>query len=75
MNLFLIVPSFVLAVYYPKVGSLAAILGSFGTMLCIYILPVSTYLKSLHSSIKSGKMGELADSQRADPGSVHTKIV
>jgi hypothetical protein len=55
-------PSFLLAVYYPKVGSLAAILGSFGTMLCIYILPVSTYLKSLHSSIKSGKMSELADS-------------
>ena len=51
-----------MAVYYPKVGSLAAILGSFGTMLCIYILPVSTYLKSLHTTIKSGKMTEIVDS-------------
>jgi hypothetical protein len=56
MNLLLITPSFVLAVYYPKVGSLAAILGAFGTMLSIYILPVSTYLKSLHSSIKTDKI-------------------
>lgn len=63
MNLGLIFPSFVLAVYYPKVGSLAAILGSFGTMLCIYILPVSTYLKSLHSQIKSGKMAEIVDKE------------
>ena len=63
MNFFLIMPSFILAVYYPKVGSLAAILGSFGTVLCIYILPVSTYLKSLHSSIKTDKMSKLVDSE------------
>lgn len=45
MNTALIVPSFLLAIFYPQVGSLAGLAGAFGTMLCIYILPVGTYLK------------------------------
>lgn len=45
MNTMLIIPSFALAIYYPQVGSIAGLAGAFGTMLCIYILPIMTYMK------------------------------
>ncbi len=45
MNTILIIPSFVLAIYYPQVGSIAGLAGAFGTMLCIYFLPIFTYMK------------------------------
>jgi len=41
----MILPSFLLAIYYPQIGKLAGILGSAATMLVIYIVPNVTYLK------------------------------
>ena len=41
----LILPAFLLAIYYPEVGNLAGILGAAATMLVIYIVPNMTYLK------------------------------
>lgn len=45
MNIGLLLPAFMLAIWYPNVGALAALLGSFSTMLVIYILPMATHLK------------------------------
>lgn len=45
LNGALIFPSFVLAIYYPQVGTVAGLCGAFATMFCIYILPCATYLK------------------------------
>ena len=53
VNFLLLIPSFLLAVYYPKVGNLAALFGSFTTMLCIYMLPVGTFLKMKWDQIKN----------------------
>lgn len=52
MNIALLFPSFLLAVYYPKVGNVAAYLGSFTTMFCIYILPIACFLKMKYDQIK-----------------------
>jgi hypothetical protein len=52
VNFLLLVPSFLLAIYYPQVGKLAGYCGSFATMLCIYLLPLATYLKMKHEQIK-----------------------
>ena len=41
----MILPAFLLAVYYPEIGSLAGLLGSAATMLVIYIVPNITYVK------------------------------
>ena len=45
LNSCLILPAFLLAIYYPEVGDLAGILGAAATMLVIYIVPNVTYLK------------------------------
>ena len=41
----LIIPAFLLAIYYPEIGNLAGILGAISTMFTIYIVPNITYLK------------------------------
>ena len=38
-------PAFLLALLYPNVGKIAGMLGAVGTSMCIYVLPISTYLK------------------------------
>ena len=45
VNFALIVPSFLLAIYYPQVGDIAGLAGSFATMFCIYLLPVGCWIK------------------------------
>lgn len=45
MNTILIIPSFILAIYYPQVGTIAGLACAFGNLFCIYILPVVTYWK------------------------------
>ena len=44
LNACLIIPAFLLAVYYPQIGNLAGILGGFATMFVIYIVPNVTYM-------------------------------
>jgi hypothetical protein len=70
LNFLLLIPSFALAIYYPQVGDLAALFGSFTTMLCIYLLPLGTYLKMRHEEIKvpiSEKL-ELEAQSKSDTG-------
>ena len=44
MGLFL--PAFALAVWYPYVGKIGALLPAFSTMLTIYMIPIMVYLKA-----------------------------
>jgi len=44
LNLCILVPPGLFAIFYPKIGSLAATLGAIGGFLCIYCLPSVTFL-------------------------------
>jgi len=56
-SLILILP-FILAVFYPQVGKLAGYLGSVSGLFCIYVLPVITHLKALHTEINHPILSE-----------------
>lgn len=56
MNFALLVPPFLLAIWYPQVGMLASLGGSFATMLVCYFLPISTHLKYKHTMIHLPEM-------------------
>ena len=73
MNFALLMPAFLLAIFYPQVGTLAAIGGSFATMLVCYFLPIATHIKYKHTAIQLPEMAGLikrstftAPSQSAD---------
>ena len=59
MNLAILTPPFLLAVFYPQVGTIAGLLGGFSTMLVVYFLPIVTYLKFRHSSITNPEVAQL----------------
>ena len=59
MNLGILTPPFLLAVWYPQVGTVASLGGSFATMLVVYFLPIVTYLKFKHSSITHPEIAAL----------------
>ena len=44
LNLMLMLPAFILSIYYPDVGKLAGYLGAFATALVIYCVPTVTWL-------------------------------
>ena len=69
-SLILIMP-FILAVFYPDVGKLAAYLSSVAGLFCIYVLPTVTYLKSLYTQIKNPI---LADALIADKYSIRVPL-
>ena len=56
------IPSFLLAIYYPQVGDVAGLAGSFATMLCIYLLPVACYIKMKYDQINLPTKALVADS-------------
>ena len=56
MNLCILTGPFLLAIWYPQVGTVAGIGGSFSTMLVVYFLPIVTYLKFKHSSIMNPEL-------------------
>ena len=51
INFAIVLPASCLAIWYPKVGSVAAICGAFVTMFTIYVLPVSTNIAQKHQEI------------------------
>ncbi len=51
LNTALMVPAFLLALLYPEVGPIAGYLGAFGTLFCIYMVPLATYLKMKYDGI------------------------
>lgn len=63
LNAVIIFPSFAVAIYYPQVGTVAGLFGAFGTMFCIYVLPIMTYLKHRWTQINNpAKLNELVES-------------
>ena len=44
MNFLILLPAFLLGVWYPKVGDLAAKLGAFACMFVVYVIPVVTFI-------------------------------
>ena len=48
LSFFMTLPPISLAIWYPYVGTLAALVASFSTMFVIYILPLATYSKAVY---------------------------
>ena len=67
MNTLILTPPFLLAIFYPQVGTLAALLGSFATMLVIYFLPISTYLKYKYSTIRNPALANIIKKSTVSP--------
>ena len=67
MNTMILTPPFLLAIFYPQVGTLAALLGSFATMLVIYFLPISTYLKYKYSTIRNPALANIIKKSTVSP--------
>jgi len=59
MNFLILIGPFLLAIWYPQVGTLAAFGGSFSTMLVIYFMPIITHLKFKYSSIRNPEVASL----------------
>lgn len=53
LNTLILIGPGVLAVVYPEVGKLAGLLGAVGGCLCIYILPVVTFLAQKRTEISN----------------------
>lgn len=53
INFAIVMPACCLAIWYPKVGSVAAIAGAFTTMFTIYVLPVMTNIAQKHNEIEN----------------------
>jgi hypothetical protein len=53
INFAIVMPACCLAIWYPKVGSVAAIAGAFTTMFTIYVLPVMTNIAQKHDEIEN----------------------
>lgn len=51
LNVLILIPPGLLAIFYPQVGVLAGILGSLGGLLCIYIMPTVTFLAQKKTEI------------------------
>ena len=56
LNFLILIGPVVLAVVYPKVGNLAGLLGAVGGCLCIYILPVITFLAQKRTEITNPEL-------------------
>lgn len=46
----------ILAIFYPQVAKLAALLGAVGGTLAIYIVPTITYVAQSHMAIKNPRL-------------------
>ncbi len=52
LNVSILILPLILAIFVPKIGPLAAVLGSIGGFLCIYGLPVFTFLSQTYTQVK-----------------------
>jgi hypothetical protein len=56
LNFSILIGPFVLAVTYPHVGSIAGILGALGAFICIYSLPVFTFVAQKKTEIDNPEL-------------------
>ena len=66
-------PAFLLAMFYPNVGSIAGLFGAFGTMFCIYVLPLATYVSMLYQGILPPRPG--ADKVLKDDDGIDSELL
>ena len=59
MNFLILIGPFALAIWYPQVGTLAGLGGSFATMLVVYFVPIITYLNFKRNSVKNPELASL----------------
>lgn len=75
VNGLLMTPAFICAIYYPSVGNVAGLAGAFGTMFCIYILPISTYLKyKWDENHDPSKIHKIIDEIESSPNTALNRI-
>ena len=56
VNFLILIGPFFLSILYPNVGKLAGLMGAFGGMFTIYILPTITYLSQSEMSIENPEL-------------------
>ena len=67
MNFFILLPAFLAAVWYPKVGSLAAMLGAVACMFVVYFIPIVTYLKFKSTSVNNPELARIVRESVVSP--------
>jgi hypothetical protein len=70
-------PAFLLAMFYPNVGAIAGLISAFGSMLCIYALPLATYVSMLYQGILPPRVTseEALDQTKIDDDLLSSPIV
>lgn len=61
LSFLMALPPLALAIWYPYVGKLGALIAAFSTMFVIYILPLATYAKAVHQEEKSKSNDKSSD--------------
>lgn len=56
VNFMILIGPFILSIMYPNVGKLAGLMGAFGGLFTIYILPTITYLSQSEMSIENPEL-------------------
>ena len=67
MNFLILLPAFLLGVWYPKVGDLAAKLGAFACVIVVYFIPVVTYVKFKKTSIHNPELARIVRESVVSP--------
>jgi amino acid transporter len=63
-NVAILIAPFILSIFYPQVGKLAGVLGSFSAISCVYILPTITYLKDREHYVLNPMLSEAIKNNR-----------
>jgi hypothetical protein len=58
INLAIMIGPVVTAIFYPQVGSIAAVTGAIGGLCCIYLMPTITYMTQSYKAIEHPEMVE-----------------
>ena len=67
MNFLILLPAFLLGVWYPKVGDLAAKLGAFACLFVVYCIPVVTYIKYKKTLIHNPELAKIVLEANVSP--------
>ena len=67
MNFLILLPAFLLGVWYPKVGDLAAKLGAFACMFVVYVIPVVTYIQFKKTSVNNPELARIVRESQVSP--------
>jgi hypothetical protein len=63
VNFWIIVGPLIIAITYPNVGVLAGLLGSFSGFLIVYFLPLTVFVKSMHTQVQHPLLAEALENR------------